>query len=71
MVTKTPAFEKAIEDSRKLKAKPTQDELLEVGSCPDPSTSSPLSLSFTGYGDSIMSVANDMPAHKLIAIRPL
>ena len=31
MVTKTPAFEKAVTDSRKLKAKPTQDELLEVG----------------------------------------
>jgi acyl-CoA-binding protein len=31
MVTKTPAFEKAVEDSRKLKVKPTQDELLEVG----------------------------------------
>lgn len=30
MVTKSAAFEKAITESRKLKAKPTQDELLEV-----------------------------------------
>lgn len=30
MVAKSVAFEKAITDSRKLKAKPTQDELLEV-----------------------------------------
>lgn len=30
MVAKTAAFEKAIKESRKLKAKPTQDELLEV-----------------------------------------
>lgn len=28
--TKSPAFETAIEDSRKLAAKPTNDELLEV-----------------------------------------
>lgn len=27
---KSPAFEKAVEESRKLKTKPTQDELLEV-----------------------------------------
>jgi len=31
MVTQSPAFNQAIEDSRKLKAKPTNDELLEVG----------------------------------------
>ncbi len=30
MVTKTPAFEQAIKDSRNLKAKPTNDELLKV-----------------------------------------
>lgn len=30
MVAKTAAFEKAVTDSRKLKAKPTSDELLEV-----------------------------------------
>lgn len=30
MVAQTAAFKKAVEDSRKLKAKPTNDELLEV-----------------------------------------
>lgn len=30
MVAKTAAFEKAVTDSRNLKAKPTNDELLEV-----------------------------------------
>ena len=30
MVAKSAAFEKAVTESRKLKAKPTQDELLEV-----------------------------------------
>jgi len=30
MVAQTAAFTKAVEDSRKLKAKPTNDELLEV-----------------------------------------
>lgn len=30
MVAQTPAFKKAVEDSRKLKAKPNNDELLEV-----------------------------------------
>lgn len=30
MVAQTAAFKKAVEDSRKLKAQPTQDELLEV-----------------------------------------
>lgn len=30
MVTKTAAFEQAIKDSRNLKAKPTNDELLKV-----------------------------------------
>ena len=30
MVAQSPAFKQAIEDSRKLKAKPTNDELLEV-----------------------------------------
>lgn len=30
MVVKSAAFEKAVTDSRKLKAKPTNDELLEV-----------------------------------------
>ena len=30
MVTETPAFKKAVEDSRKLKAKPSDDDLLEV-----------------------------------------
>ncbi|KAL6717275.1 acyl-CoA-binding protein (ACBP)/diazepam binding inhibitor (DBI)/endozepine (EP) [Lecanora helva] len=35
MVTQSPEFKQAIEDSRKLKAKPTNDELLEVGSGED------------------------------------
>ena len=30
MVAQTAAFKKAVEDSRKLKAKPNNDELLEV-----------------------------------------
>ena len=30
MVAQTAAFKKAVEDSRKLKAKPTDDELLQV-----------------------------------------
>ena len=30
MVAQTPAFKKAVEESRKLKAKPTDDELLQV-----------------------------------------
>lgn len=30
MVTQTPKFKQAITDSKKLKAKPTDDELLEV-----------------------------------------
>ena len=30
MVAETAAFKKAVEDSRKLKAKPNNDELLEV-----------------------------------------
>jgi len=30
MVTKTPEFEKAVVESRKLKAKPSNDELLEL-----------------------------------------
>lgn len=32
MVAQTAAFKKAVEDSRKLKAKPNNDELLEVPS---------------------------------------
>lgn len=36
MATKTPAFEKAIAESNKLKSKPNQDELLEVGTRPTP-----------------------------------
>ncbi|KAL8988265.1 MAG: hypothetical protein Q9177_002629 [Variospora cf. flavescens] len=32
---KTPAFEKAIKDSRNLKAKPDNDDLLEVHSAPN------------------------------------
>ena len=36
MGAKTPGFEKAITESRKLKAKPTQDELLEVSIPPKP-----------------------------------
>ncbi len=36
MVTESPAFKKAVEDSRKLKAKPDNDELLEVYNSPSP-----------------------------------
>jgi len=36
MVTESPAFKKAVEDSRKLKAKPDNDELLEVYNFPSP-----------------------------------
>ena len=34
MVAQTAAFKKAVEDSRKLKAKPNNDELLEVPTFP-------------------------------------
>ncbi|KAL8769772.1 MAG: hypothetical protein Q9209_004388 [Squamulea sp. 1 TL-2023] len=38
---KTPAFEKAVKDSRNLKAKPDNDELLEQGSQDPPFAEAP------------------------------
>ena len=44
MVAQTAAFKKAVEDSRKLKAKPNNDELLEA--CAVLSLLSPLTVDF-------------------------
>jgi len=53
-IAQTPQFKKAIDDSRKLKAKPNNDELLQVSqpaqSCQTQPRTSPLTTSSQLYG---------------------